>query len=79
MLFQVNSNQLKSLPPELGLLTNLKELSVRHSRQMDIDLTLRLVLFRSPTTSSRRCLQKSASCDSSNGSTCEIRIEWIVI
>ena len=30
MLFQVFNNQLKSLPPELGLLTNLKWLSVRH-------------------------------------------------
>jgi Leucine-rich repeat (LRR) protein len=34
-LFQVNRNQLTSLPPELGLLVNLKQLSVRHSRQMD--------------------------------------------
>jgi hypothetical protein len=44
MLFQVNSNQLKSLPPELGLLTNLKTLSVRQSKQMGRDLTLRHVL-----------------------------------
>jgi hypothetical protein len=28
MLFQVGQNQLKSLPPELGLLTNLKWLDV---------------------------------------------------
>ncbi len=40
-MFQVYSNQLTSLPPELGLLTNLKELYVRHSRQMDRGLTLR--------------------------------------
>jgi Leucine-rich repeat (LRR) protein len=39
LLFQVNSNQLMSLPPELGLLTNLKRLFVRHSRQMDLALT----------------------------------------
>ena len=44
MLFQVVDNQLESLPPELGLLTNLKWLNVRHSRQMDRDLTLRHVL-----------------------------------
>jgi Leucine-rich repeat (LRR) protein len=37
----VLSNQLSSLPPELGLLTNLKTLNVRlrQSRQMDLDLT----------------------------------------
>ena len=39
MLFQVGSNQLTSLPPELGLLSNLKELYVRHSRFMYLDLT----------------------------------------
>jgi hypothetical protein len=44
MLFQVFNNQLMSLPPELGVLTNLKELRVRHSMQMDLDLTLRHVL-----------------------------------
>jgi hypothetical protein len=44
MLFQVYDNQLSSLPPELGLLTNLKRLIVRQSRQMDLDLTLRHVL-----------------------------------
>jgi Leucine-rich repeat (LRR) protein len=33
MGFQVDNNQLTSLPPELGLLTNLKSLYVRHSRQ----------------------------------------------
>jgi hypothetical protein len=44
MLFQVGENKLTSLPPELGLLTNLKSLYVRHSRQMDLDLTLRHVL-----------------------------------
>jgi hypothetical protein len=44
MLFQVIDNQLESLPPELGLLTNLKILNVRQSRQMDLDLTLRRVL-----------------------------------
>ena len=43
MLFQVTGNQLESLPPELFLLTNLKELFVRHSRQTDRDLTLRRV------------------------------------
>jgi hypothetical protein len=68
-----------SLPPELGLLTNLKRLYVRHSRQMDLDLTLRRVLFRSTTTSSRRSQQKSASWHSSSGSQYEIQIEWIVI
>jgi hypothetical protein len=68
-----------SLPPELGLLTNLKRLYVRHSRQMDLDLTLRRVLFRSTETSSRRSLLKLASCDSSSGSQYEIQIEWIVI
>ncbi len=31
--FQVECNHLTSLPPELGLLTNLKWLYVRHSRQ----------------------------------------------
>ena len=44
MLFQVFGNQLMSLPPELGLLTNLKELYVRHLRQMDLDLIMRHVL-----------------------------------
>ncbi len=44
-MFQVSSNQLESLPPELGLLTNLKSLSVRRSRQMDLDLT-RLTCFQ---------------------------------
>jgi hypothetical protein len=44
MVFQVNSNQLTTLPPELGLLTNLKWLFVRHSWQADLDLTLRHVL-----------------------------------
>ena len=39
VVFQVNGNQLMSLPPELGLLTNLNWLNVRHSRQMDRDLT----------------------------------------
>jgi hypothetical protein len=43
-VFQVGENQLKSLPPELGLLTNLKWLNVGQSRQMDLDLTLRHVL-----------------------------------
>jgi hypothetical protein len=43
-VFQVWNNQLSSLPPELGLLTNLKTLNVRHSRQMDRVLTLRGVL-----------------------------------
>jgi hypothetical protein len=76
--FQVFNNQLKSLPPELGLLTNLRGLYVRHSRLMDHDLTLRHV-FRPTTTSSRRSLQKSASCDSSRCSEYEIRIDWIVI
>jgi Leucine-rich repeat (LRR) protein len=33
VVFQVSSNQLTSLSPELGLLTNLKSLFVRHSRQ----------------------------------------------
>jgi hypothetical protein len=79
MLFQVSGNQLTSLPPELGLLTNLKRLYVRHSRQMDLDLTLRRVLFRSQRISSRRCLLKLASCDSSRSSMCDTRIEWIVI
>ena len=78
MLFQVVDNQLKSLPPELGLLTNLQELYVRHSRQADLDLTVSRA-FRSARISSRRCQQKSASCDSSSCSTYEIRIEWIVI
>jgi hypothetical protein len=36
MLFQVYSNQLSSLPPELGLLTNLTWLEVRHSRLISI-------------------------------------------
>jgi hypothetical protein len=76
---QVFDNKLTSLPPELGLLTNLKWLYVRHSRQMDLDLTLRRRAFRSATTSSRRSPQKSASCDSSNNSTYEGRIEWIMI
>jgi hypothetical protein len=67
-VFQVARNQLSSLPPELGLLTNLKWLFVRHSMQMDRDLTLRHRAFRSATTSSRRCLLKSASCHSSSGS-----------
>jgi Leucine-rich repeat (LRR) protein len=39
MLFQVSNNQITSLPPELGLLTNLTWLDVRQSRQMDHDLT----------------------------------------
>ncbi len=79
MLFQVSGNQLTSLPPELGLLTNLKRLYVRYSRQADLDLTLRHRAFRSPTTRLRRFLQKSASCDSSSNSTYEGRIEWIMI
>jgi hypothetical protein len=37
--FQVNSNQLTSLPPELGLLTKLDSLDVRLSEQMGHDLT----------------------------------------
>jgi Leucine-rich repeat (LRR) protein len=37
--FQVYGNQLESLPPELGLLSNLKELYVRHSRLINLDLT----------------------------------------
>ena len=58
--FQVSLNELTSLPPELGLLTNLQELYVRHSRQMDLaDRASRV--FRSTTTSSRRCQRKSAS------------------
>jgi Leucine-rich repeat (LRR) protein len=44
MFFQVGGNRLTSLPPELFLLTNLKLLNVRHSRQMDLDLTVRHVL-----------------------------------
>jgi Leucine-rich repeat (LRR) protein len=39
VVLQVTNNQLTSLPPELGLLTNLKTLEVRHSSQMDLDLT----------------------------------------
>ena len=39
MCFQVYSNQLTSLPPELGLLTNLTLLMVRHSRLINLDLT----------------------------------------
>ncbi len=35
---QVSNNQLRSLPPELGLLTNLKGLFVRHSRLINLDL-----------------------------------------
>jgi Leucine-rich repeat (LRR) protein len=38
-LFQVNRNQLTSLPHELGLLTNLKTFDVRHLWQIDRDLT----------------------------------------
>jgi hypothetical protein len=44
MLFQVVDNQLESLPPELGLLTNLRTLTVRQSKQMDLDLIMRHVL-----------------------------------
>jgi Leucine-rich repeat (LRR) protein len=36
---QVYNNRLTSLPPALGLLANLENLYVRHSRQMDLDLT----------------------------------------
>jgi hypothetical protein len=79
MFFQIGGNQLESLPPELGLLTNLQELYVRHSRQADRDLTLRHPAFRSTKTSSRRSHQKSASCHSSGSSTYESRIEWIVV
>jgi Leucine-rich repeat (LRR) protein len=42
-LFQVSNNQLTSLPPELGLLTNLTNLDVRQSTLIDLDLTLRHV------------------------------------
>jgi Leucine-rich repeat (LRR) protein len=45
-VFQVWNNQLSSLPPELGLLTNLKTLNVRQSRQMDLDLTVSRALGR---------------------------------
>jgi hypothetical protein len=38
MLFQVHNNQLASLPPELGLLTNLRILNVRHSRLIKFEL-----------------------------------------
>jgi Leucine-rich repeat (LRR) protein len=38
-MFQVYSNQLTSLPPELGLLTNLRMLNVRHSRLINLGLT----------------------------------------
>jgi hypothetical protein len=48
MLFQVGENKLTSLPPELGLLSNLKELYVRHSMQMDPDLIMRHVLSGRP-------------------------------
>jgi leucine-rich repeat protein SHOC2 len=38
-LGQLDNNPLTSLPPELGLLTNLKRLFVRHPMQTDRDLT----------------------------------------
>ncbi len=44
-MFQVYSNQLTFLPPELGLLTNLKWLYVRQSRQLGRDLT-RITYFQ---------------------------------
>jgi hypothetical protein len=51
-----------SLPPELGLLTNLKHLYVRHSQADGAHLDLTNVThFRPTTTSSRRCQLKSAS------------------
>jgi Leucine-rich repeat (LRR) protein len=37
--FQIDGNQLKSLPPELFLLTNLTSLNVRQSRLVYLDLT----------------------------------------
>jgi Leucine-rich repeat (LRR) protein len=77
-LFQVYDNQLTCLPPELFLLTNLKRLYVRLSRLINLDLTHGRA-FRSVTTSSRPCQKKAASCDSSSGSPCESRIEWIMI
>ncbi len=43
------------------------------------NLTLRHRAFRSARTSSRCSQQKSASSHSSSGSTCEIRVECIVI
>jgi Leucine-rich repeat (LRR) protein len=39
VVHQVEGNQFTSLPPELGLLTNLTWLMVRHSRQTDRYLT----------------------------------------
>ena len=62
-LFQVSSNQLMSLPPELGLLTNLKRLYVRHSRQMDLDLTLRQLGSRSSMCDTRIEWSLTSLCD----------------
>jgi leucine-rich repeat protein SHOC2 len=39
-MFQVAGNLLTSLPPELGLLTNIKRLNVRlQAKRNDLDLT----------------------------------------
>jgi hypothetical protein len=55
--FQVDVNQVTSLPPELGLLTNLKELNVRlQADGLQFDPA-----FKSTATNSRRYQRKSAS------------------
>ena len=54
------NNQLMSLPPELGLLTNLKGLFVRHSTHMDRNLT-HVTDQGHVQPCSRRCLKKSAN------------------
>ena len=75
----LSCNKLCSLPSEIAHLATLEVLYVRLPKRLDRDLTQKPRCFRSPSTSSRRCQKKSASCDSSSGSQCEIRIVWIVI
>ena len=74
----LNNNNLCSLPSEIAHLAMLEWLYVRLSRLINLDLTHGRA-FRSVTTSSRPCQKKAASCDSSSGSPCESRIEWIMI
>ena len=75
--FQVGGNQLTSLPAEIGQLPQLELLYVRHSYQLDRDLTSSLYLCSRPTTiSSNGCRPSWASCRSSGTSMCDA---WVLL
>jgi len=73
--FQVVNNQLTSLPPELGLLTNLKTLDVRHSRHTHHDLTCFQVAYNQLTSLPAEIGQLTQLV----ALAVRNRIEWIVI